>query len=84
MDILSWSIFGLIAGVIANVIDPSPAKGGVLGAVILGILGALVGGFLANLVLGGQYTTGFNFPSFIVAILGSLLLLFVAGALRRA
>lgn len=84
MDILSWSLFGLIAGTIANVIDPSPAKGGILGAVILGILGAVVGGFLANLVFGAQNITGFNFPSFIIAILGSLLLLFTAGALRRA
>lgn len=82
MELLGWILFGLIAGVIANMIDPEPSEGGIFGAVILGILGAVVGGFLANLVV-GEAVTGINFTSLVVSVLGALLLLFVGKALRR-
>lgn len=83
MNILSWVLFGLIVGIVANAIDPTPNEGGILGAVLLGIAGALVGGFLANLLFGVS-VTGFDIASFIVAVAGSLVVLFGARALRRA
>lgn len=83
MNILAWIIFGLIVGIVANIIDPYPEKGGLLGAVVLGMLGSILGGFLGNLVF-GIGVTGFNFPSFAIAVLGSLLLLFLGRAIRRA
>lgn len=83
MNVIGWIIFGLIAGVVANAIDPQPSSGGAIGAIVLGIVGAMVGGFLANLILGLDIT-GFNLTSFIIAIAGSLLLLFIGRALRRA
>jgi len=76
-------IFGLIAGTIANAIDPRPSSGGIVGAIVLGIVGAMIGGFLANVFLGLD-VTGFNLTSFVVAVAGSLLLLFVGRALRGA
>lgn len=82
MNILSWILFGLIVGIVANAMDPSPNRG-ILGSVLLGIVGALVGGFLANLIFGVSIT-GFNVTAFLVAIAGSLLLLFFGRALRRA
>jgi uncharacterized membrane protein YeaQ/YmgE (transglycosylase-associated protein family) len=82
MNVLAWIVFGLIAGVIANMVDPRPASGGLLGAIVLGIAGALVGGFLANLIF-GLTVTGFNFTSFAIAVLGSLLLLFIGRAFTR-
>lgn len=82
MNVLGWIILGLIAGAIANLIDPDPARGGLLGAIILGIGGALVGGFLANLLFGIS-VTGFDFTSFIVATLGALVLLYLGKAFRR-
>lgn len=83
MSVIGWIIFGLIAGTIANAIDPHPSSGGIIGAIVLGIVGAMVGGFLANILLGID-VTGFNLTSFIVAIAGSLLLLFVGRALKSA
>jgi uncharacterized membrane protein YeaQ/YmgE (transglycosylase-associated protein family) len=83
MNILSWALFGLIVGIVANAIDPEPANGGILGAILLGVAGALVGGFLANLLFGVN-VTGFDLTSFIVAVAGSLVVLFGARALRRA
>jgi uncharacterized membrane protein YeaQ/YmgE (transglycosylase-associated protein family) len=83
MNILAWVVFGLIAGTIANLIDPQPSSGGLLGSIVLGILGAVVGGFVANLLF-GLNVTGFNFTSFVISVLGSLLLLFIGRAIRRA
>lgn len=83
MNIIAWVVFGLIAGVIANILDPRPAQGGALGAIVLGIAGALVGGFVANLLFGFTIT-GFDLTSFIIAVLGSLLLLYIGRAMRRS
>lgn len=83
MNVLGWIIFGMIIGVIANIIDPHPSEGGWLGAAVLGVLGAILGGMLGNLVFGINLT-GFNFSSFAIAILGSLLLLFIDRTFGRA
>ncbi|MBI2033018.1 MAG: GlsB/YeaQ/YmgE family stress response membrane protein [Candidatus Levybacteria bacterium] len=83
MDILAWAAFGLIAGTIANIIDPRPSSGGILGSMVLGIVGALVGGFLANLVF-GVGVTGFNLTSFVVAVIGALIVLFGVRAFTRS
>lgn len=82
MDIVSWAVFGLIVGIVANVLDPHPAEGGLLGTIILGVAGALVGGFLANVIF-GVGVGGFNFSSFAIAVLGSLLLLGLGRAFGR-
>lgn len=82
MDILTWVVFGLIVGIVANIIDPRPSSGGILGAIVLGVVGALIGGFLGNLLF-GVGVTGFNISSFIIAVLGSLLLLFIARVMIR-
>ncbi len=81
MGILTWVLFGLIAGAIAGFIFPN-AKLGIVGAILLGIVGALVGGFLGQLIF-DVGVTGFNLSSFVVAILGSLLVLFVGEAVVR-
>ncbi|MCL5784865.1 MAG: GlsB/YeaQ/YmgE family stress response membrane protein [Patescibacteria group bacterium] len=82
MNIPLWIIFGLIIGVIANLIDPYPSRGGVLGSVILAILGAILGGILGNLVF-GIGISGFNFPSIAVAALGALFLMFIERAFGK-
>lgn len=43
MGILSWIIFGLIAGILAKWIMPGEDGGGFIMTIILGIIGALVG-----------------------------------------
>jgi uncharacterized membrane protein YeaQ/YmgE (transglycosylase-associated protein family) len=81
MNILSWVLFGMIVGVIANAIDPRPAQGGFLGAIVLGIVGAVLGGFISSLLF-GVGITGFNFSSFAVAVLGSLLVLLLGRVIK--
>ncbi len=70
MSLLAWIIFGLIVGVVANLIDPKPSAGGVL-----------ISGFLGSIIL-GIGISGFNLSSFFVAVLGSMLLLLVGRSLR--
>ena len=45
MGIISWIIFGLIAGILAKWIMPGKDGGGFIVTVILGIIGAVVGGY---------------------------------------
>lgn len=81
MGILSWIIFGLIAGAIAKLLHPGKDPGGFFITIIIGILGAVVGGFIATF-LGWGAVDGFNFGSFIIAVLGSILLLFLYRKLK--
>ena len=83
MNILGWILLGLVVGVIANALDPRPSKGGILGAIVLGIVGALVGGFLGSALL-GVTVTGFNFGSVLIAVIGALLVLLVGRAFNRS
>lgn len=82
MTVLYWIIFGLIAGSIANFLSPS-SQGGFIGSMILGIIGAVVGGYLGQRFF-GVGVTGFNIMSFVVAVSGSLLVLFVSKMLMRS
>jgi uncharacterized membrane protein YeaQ/YmgE (transglycosylase-associated protein family) len=81
MSILYWILFGLIAGSIADFLAPS-SQGGMLGSIVLGIVGAMVGGFLGEKYF-GVGVSGFNVRSFVVAILGSLLVIFISRLFAR-
>lgn len=75
MQIILWIIFGALAGWIASMLAGTNQEQGAVSNIIVGILGAFVGGIIVN-ALGGAGVTGFNLSSLIVAILGSVLLLF--------
>ncbi len=81
MEILFWIIFGLIAGSIANFISPN-FRGGIIASIILGIVGAVVGGFLGERLF-GIGVSGFNISSFILAVAGSLLVLWITRMLMH-
>jgi uncharacterized membrane protein YeaQ/YmgE (transglycosylase-associated protein family) len=74
MGILSWIIFGVIAGALAKLLMPGSDPGGFFVTAIIGIAGAIVGGFIAT-QLGFGTVSGFDFRSFVVAIVGSMILL---------
>lgn len=82
MNLFTWIVFGLVVGVIANLVDPQPSRGGMLGAIVLGVVGAVVGGFLANLLF-GLTVTGFDFTSLAIATAGSLIVLLLGRAWRN-
>ena len=77
MGILSWILFGLIAGAIAKALHKGNDPGGWVVTIIIGILGAFVGGAIGQWVLGWDDDTGFTLRSFVLAVLGALLLLWL-------
>lgn len=83
MGILSWIVLGLIAGAIAKAIMPGRDPGGFIVTAIIGIVGAVIGGFLGNMLFGIAGVNGFDFRSLLVAIVGSLILLFIYRAATR-
>lgn len=76
MGIISWIIFGLIAGIVAKWIMPGGFGGGLIITSILGIIGAVVGGYIST-YFGMGKVDGFNLGSFAVAVVGALVVLFV-------
>lgn len=76
MGILSWILFGLIAGALAKLIMPGDDPGGCIVTTLIGIAGALVGGYVGTL-LGFGGISGFDLRSFLVAVGGALLLLLI-------
>jgi uncharacterized membrane protein YeaQ/YmgE (transglycosylase-associated protein family) len=82
MGILAWIVFGLIAGVIAKLIMPGKDPGGFIVTIIIGILGAIVGGLIGS-VLGFGGVTGFDFRSFLIAVVGAILLLWIYRVAKR-
>jgi uncharacterized membrane protein YeaQ/YmgE (transglycosylase-associated protein family) len=76
MGILSWIIFGLIAGIIAKWIMPDKENVGIIGTIILGIVGAVVGGYISTFFGFGK-VDGFNFGSFVVAVTGAIVVLYI-------
>ena len=81
MDIVYWVVFGLIAGSVANFISPT-GRGGIVASIILGIIGAIVGGFIGQMFF-GVGVTGFNLSSFALAVIGSLVVIFVGNLITR-
>lgn len=86
MGILSWIIFGLIAGVIAKMVMPGRDPGGCIVTMLIGIAGAFVGGFLYEFLTGRQQFMTFSFGSMALAIVGAVVILAIYRAVvgRRA
>ena len=81
MGILSWIIFGALAGWIASLIVGTNDQQGCLLDIVVGIVGAFIGGYVFSL-FGGGGISGFNISSLLVAIVGAVILLFIVKAIR--
>ncbi|WP_282808260.1 GlsB/YeaQ/YmgE family stress response membrane protein [Hafnia alvei] len=76
MGIISWVIFGLVAGIIAKWIMPGKENVGFITTIALGIVGAIVGGYISTFFGFGK-VDGFNFGSFVVAVIGAIVVLYI-------
>ena len=76
MGILAWIVFGLIAGAVAKMLMPGKDPGGCIITILIGIAGAVLGGFIGSL-LGFGGVSGFDFRSFLIAVGGAILLLWL-------
>jgi uncharacterized membrane protein YeaQ/YmgE (transglycosylase-associated protein family) len=76
MGILAWIVLGLIAGAIAKALMPGRDPGGIIVTIVIGIIGAFIGGFIGNMITGAGLS-GFSLWSVVLAVLGSMLLLWI-------
>lgn len=83
MGIIAWLVFGALAGWVASMIAGTNERQGCLLNIIVGIVGAFIGGFLYSLITRRDFVAGFDITSFIVAVIGAVLLLFLLTGLRR-
>jgi uncharacterized membrane protein YeaQ/YmgE (transglycosylase-associated protein family) len=73
MGLVSWLVVGAIAGYLAGFLVKGDEGMGVIGHIFLGIVGALVGGFIAGQLTGGDYISGINITTIVVATIGAVL-----------
>jgi uncharacterized membrane protein YeaQ/YmgE (transglycosylase-associated protein family) len=85
MSIVAWIVVGLIAGWLAGLVMKGGGFG-IIGDIVVGAVGAIIGGFLAGLILGGDYLTGINIGTIVVAFVGAVILIAILRAVapRRA
>jgi uncharacterized membrane protein YeaQ/YmgE (transglycosylase-associated protein family) len=82
MSILAWIVLGLVAGFIGSKVVNKSGEGLILD-LVLGIVGAVVGGWLFSL-FGAHGVTGLNIYSFVVAVVGAIVVLVVYHAIKKA
>ena len=82
--VLSWLLFGLLAGLVARMLTPGRVVSGCLPTVAVGMVGALVGGLIGDQVLGDPDARfRWDLGPFLLAVLGAIVCLLVLGALSR-
>jgi uncharacterized membrane protein YeaQ/YmgE (transglycosylase-associated protein family) len=77
VGIVGWIVLGLLAGTIAKLIMPGDDPGGIVVTTLIGIAGAIVGGLIASALDIGDLDEFFDIGTWLIAIAGSLLLLFI-------
>jgi len=80
--VLSWLIFGALAGWIASKLAGDDQQG-CLTNIIVGIIGAFLGGFLFSKLTGNEVVLGWSLGALVVSVIGAIVLLFVLKLLRR-
>jgi uncharacterized membrane protein YeaQ/YmgE (transglycosylase-associated protein family) len=80
MDLLTWLIVGLVAGVLASMIMGGTGFG-LVGDIIIGIAGAFVGSWLLRQLGTGVPISGLP-GTILVAFIGAVVLLFAIRLLR--
>jgi uncharacterized membrane protein YeaQ/YmgE (transglycosylase-associated protein family) len=83
MGVIAFIILGLIAGAIAKTVWKGNEPGGMLGTLLVGVAGALIGGLVASAAGLGELSGFFSLGTWLIAIAGALLFLFVFDLVAR-
>ena len=82
MSLLIYVIFGGIVGWVASLIMKTDGSQGIFLNVIVGVIGAVLGSWIMSF-LGEPGVSAFNLYSFIVALIGSVVLIAIVRAVSR-
>ncbi len=82
MSIIAWLVLGLISGFVASKIINRTGEGLIMD-IVLGVIGAFVGGFVSTRVFAGPPVSGLNLTSFLISIVGAIIVLLVYHAVVR-
>lgn len=80
MGIILWLIVGGVIGWLASIIMRTDAQQGIFLNIIVGIIGAFIGGLI---FAGGSINEGITVTSFLVSLLGAVVLLAIVNLVRR-
>jgi len=81
MGIILWLIIGGVIGWLASMIMRTDAQQGIFLNIIVGIVGAFIGGLIIS---GGSINnTPLTIQSFLVSLLGAVILLAIVNLVRR-
>jgi uncharacterized membrane protein YeaQ/YmgE (transglycosylase-associated protein family) len=86
MNLIAWTILGLLSGAIAKAIYPGGQGGGILSTIVLGVIGAFIGGSLYSLFSTGSIqiaATSLSIPGLAIAVLGSIVAIYLWGLMAR-
>jgi uncharacterized membrane protein YeaQ/YmgE (transglycosylase-associated protein family) len=81
MGIIVWLIVGGIVGWLASLIMRTDAQQGILLNIAVGIVGAVVGGLILG--RGNINNSGLTLGTFLVSLLGAIVLLAILNLVRR-
>jgi len=83
MGLITWIIFGALAGWVASMIAGTNQRQGCFLNIIVGVVGAFIGGLIMEFLTGSDFSFSFNLRSFGVAVVGAVLLLAITGMNRK-
>lgn len=80
IGIIIWLVIGGIVGWLASIIMRTDAQQGILLNIIVGIVGAFIAGMIFS---GGTINEDINIVSFLVSLVGAVILLAIVNLFRR-
>ncbi|MGF7204289.1 putative membrane protein YeaQ/YmgE (transglycosylase-associated protein family) [Sphingobium olei] len=80
MGIILWLVVGGIIGWLASMVMRTDAQQGILLNIVVGIVGAFIGGLIFS---GGSINEGLTLYSFLVSLVGAIILLAIVNLVRR-
>lgn len=81
INFIIWLIVGGIIGWLASIIMRTDAQQGIFLNIVVGIVGAFIGGLIVS---GGSINNApLNVTSFVVSLLGAIILLAIVNLVRR-
>jgi uncharacterized membrane protein YeaQ/YmgE (transglycosylase-associated protein family) len=81
VGIVSFLLFGLLAGLVARAVTPGRQAIGCIPTIAVGMVGAFLGGLIGNAVLGHKMHFSWHLGPFLLSVAGAVILLLALEAI---